>query len=337
MSVYYRPIAQYGPERPAGALAIAGGWCWFERAELIRRDAENRLIPADQVPAEILHRITAPRAAISGLTMQRARLMGIVNVTPDSFSDGGQFGDADAAAAHALQMIRDGADIIDIGGESTRPGAQDVPHGLEISRTAPVIAAIRAHATVPISIDTRKSRVARAALDAGANLINDVSALSYDAQLAETTAKSGVPICLMHARGDPASMQDEPNYQNVLLDVCDHLSERIDAAIAAGIPRARIIVDPGIGFGKTLEHNLALLRGLSLLHTLGCPILLGVSRKRFIGTLSNQPDAQARLPGSIAAALAAIAQGVQIVRVHDIAQTRQALTIWAATTGLRHS
>lgn len=346
MNAYYRPIAQFGPDRPAGARAIAGGWCWFGHAECIRRDAAPRLIPASQVPAEVLHRISAPRADICGLTMDRARLMGIVNVTPDSFSDGGQFADADAAAAQARQMIRGGADIIDIGGESTRPGAQDVPPDLEISRTAPVIAAIRTgrtgstgstDRTVPISIDTRKSRVARAALDAGASLINDVSALNYDPQLAETAANSGVPVCLMHARGDPASMQHKPQYDNVLLDVWDHLSKRIDAAIAAGIPRTRIIIDPGIGFGKTLDHNLALLRGLSLFHSLGCPILLGVSRKRFIGALSDQPDPQARLPGSIAAALAAIAQGVQIVRVHDIVETRQALTIWAASTGLRHS
>ena len=272
---------------------------------------------------------------MAGLAMDCPRLMGILNVTPDSFSDGGLF-DSDAAAiSHARDMIQNGADIIDIGGESTRPGADFVSADLEIERTVPVIQSIRNGGTVPVSIDTRKGDVARAALAAGASMVNDVSALSYDAELSEIIANAGVPICLMHTQGDPKTMQDSPEYEDVLLDVYDYLASRLEAAISAGIARANIIIDPGIGFGKTLADNLALLRGLSLFHSLGCSIMLGASRKRFIGTLGDAPEARSRLPGSLAVALAGIAQGVQITRVHDIAQMRQALTLWAAATGVR--
>lgn len=184
-------------------------------------------------------------------------------------------------------------DILDIGGESTRPGAQDVPEAEENQRTEPVIRAIRAFSEIPVSIDTRKSAVADAALSAGADLVNDVAAMTYDPQIADVAAKAQAPICLMHAQGDPQTMQTAPQYDNVVLDVYDFLESRIAAAEAAGIPRARIMVDPGIGFGKTLEHNLALLQRLSILHSLGCPILLGVSRKRFIGTLADVPEAAA--------------------------------------------
>ena len=334
MKCYYRAIAQFDLARPPGALPIAGGWCWFDRAERIERGGARQVIGAREVPPGVAQLISAPRAAVAGLAMDRPRLMGIVNVTPDSFSDGGMF-DSDAdAISHARDMIRNGADIIDIGGESTRPGARLVSAEREIERTVPVIRGLRQIGAIPLSIDTRKGEVARAALAAGVSLVNDVSALGFDAELAEIIAKSGVPVCLMHARGDPKSMQDRPEYEDVLLDVYDHLHARIEAAVSAGIARTNIIVDPGIGFGKTVAHNLALLRRLSLFHSLGCPIMLGASRKRFIGALSDAPEARARMPGSIAVALAGIAQGVQITRVHDIAQTRQALTLWAAATGM---
>ena len=267
--------------------------------------------------------------------MEWPRLMGILNVTPDSFSDGGQYDSKAAAIGHARDMIQNGADIIDIGGESTRPGAEFVPADLEIERTIPVIRNILRQSAVPVSIDTRKGKVARAALTAGASMVNDVSALNYDAELSEIIADIGVPVCLMHAQGDPKSMQDRPEYEDVLLDVYEYLAGRIDAAVSAGIARSNIIIDPGIGFGKTLDHNLALLRGLSLFHSLGCVIILGASRKRFIGILGKEPEPRSRVPGSIAVALAGIAQGVQITRIHDIAQTRQALTLWAAATGVR--
>lgn len=331
MTVYYRPILhKFGPT-PTGAFAL--GWCWFDRVEVLLRNGPSTVIPARDVPAEILGILTAKRPDIAGLSMHTPRIMGILNVTPDSFSDGGLFNAPEAALAHALDMVTAGADIIDIGGESTRPGAQVVDNADEINRTSPVIAAIRAGSDVAISIDTRKADVAQAALDAGATLVNDVAAMSYDADMAAVTAKAQAPICLMHASGDPETMQNDPKYDNVLLDVYDFLAARVAEAEAAGIPRDLIVVDPGIGFGKTLEHNLTLLRGLSLFHGLGCPILLGASRKRFIGTIGQAPEARDRTAGSVAVALHGIAQGVQILRVHDTFETSQAMRLQFAMAG----
>lgn len=334
MRRYYRPIAQTDLHRPTSALTLAGGWTWFTHAEELRRDAPPRLVAADQIPDAVVQALTAPRADVTGLAMTRPNLMGILNVTPDSFSDGGRFNVLEAAHAHAEQMIRDGADMIDIGGESTRPGAAEVPEAEEIARTAPVIASLRgAGVTTPISIDTRKAAVAREALAAGADLVNDVAGFTFDPALPGVTAQNGAAACLMHTQGTPDVMQADPRYDDVLLDVYDWLAQRVDFAIAAGIPRARIVVDPGIGFGKTTQHNLALIRGLSLFHGLGCPILLGASRKRFIGVIGNAQDAADRTPGSVAIALAGVAQGVQFLRVHDIAETRQALTLAQAVWG----
>ncbi len=255
--------------------------------------------------------------------------MGILNATPDSFSDGGKHETVSAALAGAARM--QGADILDVGGESTRPGAQFVPADAETSRTAPLIAALRAagHDQI-ISIDTRKASVADAALASGADLVNDVSGFTFDAALAPLCAERGAPVCIMHAQGDPATMQDAPSYDDVLLDVYDFLAARMAALELLGIPRARMIVDPGIGFGKTLEHNLALLARLSLFHSLGVPVLLGASRKKFIGTLGGATVAAARMPGSLAVALAALKHGTQIVRVHDVPETAQAIALWRA-------
>jgi dihydropteroate synthase len=208
-----------------------------------------------------------------------------------------------------------------------------VPVEEEIPRVAPVIAALAAGEGCPVSVDTRKAAVAEAAFDAGAAVLNDVAALTFDPALAPLAAWRRVPVVLMHAQGTPQTMQDDPRYGNVLLDVYDWLAARIEAAEEAGIPRDRIAVDPGIGFGKSLDHNLALLKGLSLFHGLGCPVLLGASRKRFIGTLATVPEADRRGPGTLAVMLAAAAQGVQIHRVHDVAEARQALTLWQAVTG----
>ncbi|MEM9584217.1 MAG: dihydropteroate synthase [Pseudomonadota bacterium] len=330
--IYYRPITQTDAFRPADALPLAGNpKVWFVMFERLQRGAASQLIPAPDVPEAVIAALTSPRADVAGLSMSAPKLMGVLNTTPDSFSDGGRFDTLDPAVSHAQQMRRDGADILDIGGESTRPGAAFVPAEDEIQRTVPVIRALRdAGVTAPISIDTRKAVVADAALDAGATMLNDVSALSFDAQMSEIAAKTAAPICLMHAQGDPKTMQDDPRYADVLLDVYDFLAGRIDVAVAAGIARNRIIIDPGIGFGKTAAHNLALIRGLSLFHALGCPILLGVSRKRFIGAIGNQPQADKRAPGSVAIALQGLMQGVQIVRAHDIEEHAQAFALWQA-------
>lgn len=333
MTVYFRPLTQTGDSRPADAVLIAGGWVWFTHAERIERGAPSQIVPAQAVPAKMLDRITTARPPLAGVRLGQPRLMGILNVTPDSFSDGGRFLDPEAALGQAIRMAALGADIIDVGGESTRPGAEVVPAEREIARTEPVIAKLHVETHLPISIDTRKTEVGYAALKAGATMINDVSALTHDKRLAALAAETGTPICLMHAQGDPKTMQKAPRYENVLLEVYDYLSERIDFAVSQGVARETVAIDPGIGFGKTVEHNLSLLRGLSLFHGLGCPIVLGASRKRFIGTLADAPDASDRIPGSIAVVLAAAAQGVQIHRVHDIGETRQALTLWQAAAG----
>jgi dihydropteroate synthase len=272
-------------------------------------------------------------ATIAGLSLDRPRIMGILNITPDSFSDGGDLATIAAAVKRAQAMVGV-ADLLDIGGESTRPGAEEIPVSVEIDRVVPVIAAIRAAGmTIPISVDTRKAAVARAALNAGADMVNDVSALRYDPEMAAVVAEAGVSVCLMHAQGDPATMQADPHYVDVLLEVYQFLEERITTALAAGIARDRIIIDPGIGFGKTLQHNLTLLRNLSVLHGLGQPILLGASRKRVIGQIGGGADAKDRVAGSIAVALHGVAQGVQILRVHDTTETRQALSLQQALTG----
>ncbi|MBY6136500.1 dihydropteroate synthase [Nocardioides marinus] len=327
---YYRPLVQHGEARPEGAMPLAGSALWFTEVEILSRDAPPRIAPAGLVPEPVRRRLTARRATIAGLDVTQPQIMGILNVTPDSFSDGGRHADVDTACAAALQMVADGATIIDIGGESTRPGAAEVPEAEEILRTAPVIEAIRAQSQIPISIDTRKATVGLEALEAGANLVNDVSGFTFDPALAPLAAQASVPVCIMHAQGDPATMQEDPQYADVLLDVYDYLDAQIDRLEAIGVVREQIVIDPGIGFGKTLEHNLTLLRNLSLFHGLGCPILLGVSRKGFIGKIGEEPQAAARAPGSIAVGLAALAQGVQFLRVHDVAETVQALRLWQA-------
>lgn len=333
VGLYFRPVVMSDAARPAAAVRLAGGACWFDRVEVLERGRPPVLVPAAELDGVVLARLSAPRPSFGGLGMDRARIMGILNVTPDSFSDGGLFVRPDAAVMQARLMAA-GAEIIDIGGESTRPGAAEVSEAEEITRTAPVVAALRAGGLeAAVSIDTRKAGVARAALAAGANWVNDVTALRWDPEMAGVVARAGVPVILMHSIATPATMQDDPQYDDVLLDVFDALAERVAAAEAAGIARANIAVDPGIGFGKTLEHNLALLNRLSLFHDLGLPVLLGASRKRFIGTIGAEAEAARRMPGSLAVALWGVAQGVQMIRVHDVAETRQALSLWQAVQG----
>jgi dihydropteroate synthase len=342
--LYIRPMAPIGPRFGPGAqvpaLRVGGrGDVLFAAVELIERNGSDvgcEVRPADGLRAaspelpSLLERLQAPRAPVAGLTLDRPRIMGVINVTPDSFSDGGRWLDPGAAVAHGLQLEAEGADILDIGGESTRPGAEPVSLDEELRRVVPVIEALVRQVRVPVSIDTRNPEVMRRAADAGARLINDVAALGHDPDALRVAADTGLPVVLMHAQGDPRTMQLDPRYDDVVLDVYDWLEARIAACEAAGIGRGRLIVDPGIGFGKTLDHNVALLASLSTFHGLGCPILLGASRKSFIGRLSGGVPAPERAPGSIAAALAGVAQGVQIVRAHDVAATRQALAVWDA-------
>lgn len=270
------------------------------------------------------------RPDFAGLSMDRPRIMGIVNVTPDSFSDGGSFASVQAAVDHGLRLVDEGADILDIGGESTRPGSDAVALDEELRRVMPVLEGLRARTAAKISVDTRKATVMRQAAASGADILNDVSALTHDPDALATAAECGKPVILMHAQGDPKTMNVDPQYRDVVLDVFDFLAGRIKVCEAAGIQRDRIAVDPGIGFGKHLHHNVAVLQAMSLYHGLGVPLLLGASRKKLIGQLCNVDDARKRVPGSLAAALTSVAQGVQIVRVHDVVDTVQAVRVWQA-------
>jgi dihydropteroate synthase len=263
------------------------------------------------------------------LILDRPRVMGVVNVTPDSFSDGGEHADTAAAVAHALALIADGADLIDIGGESTRPGATPVSLDEELRRVIPVIEALAAATTLPISVDTSKPEVMRAAVNAGAGLINDVHALRQPGAL-DAAADSGAAICLMHMLGEPGSMQQAPSYDDVCAEVQRFLTDRILACQFAGIDKKRIVIDPGFGFGKTLEHNVELLARLDSFRVLGCPILAGLSRKRMIAALTGREAVGERIHGSVAAAMLAVQRGAAIVRVHDVAATRDALAVWQA-------
>jgi dihydropteroate synthase len=353
-SVYIRPLGIYEarqgadtPERPQeiwGGLPLAGGPLAFSALEVLERSPRGtlrRTIGLGDLferdwgrhtlsAADLLEEIRAPRARLAGLALDRTRIMGIVNVTPDSFSDGGQHDSTAAAVAHGLKLAEAGAEILDVGGESTRPGSETVAVDEELRRVIPVVEGLRAKTDALISVDTRKAEVMRQAALAGADILNDVSALTHDPKALEVAAESGLPVMLMHAQGDPKTMNDNPQYSDVVLDVFDFLEQRIRACVDAGIPKSRLIADPGIGFGKHLHHNVAVLNAMSLYHGLGVPLLLGASRKKLIGQICNVEEPRARVPGSIAAALHSIAQGVQIVRVHDVAETRQAVAVWEA-------
>lgn len=263
------------------------------------------------------------------LKLDRPRLLGIVNVTPDSFSDGGEHATPEAAVAHGLRLAEEGADALDIGGESTRPGAQDVPADEEIKRVIPVIERLAKETSLPISIDTSKPEVMRAAIAAGAGLINDVYALRREGAL-EAASELGVPVVLMHMQGEPRSMQDAPQYDDVVGEVHRFLAERIFAAEMAGIAKKNLVIDPGFGFGKNREYNLLLLAQLERFTELGVPVLAGLSRKRTIGELTGRDDPHDRIHGSVAAALIAAQRGAKLLRVHDVAATVDALKVWNA-------
>ena len=329
-----RPIPRTDLPRAPGALPLAGSaHVRWDMAEPLSPGARGRPVAAADLTAAERERLSVPRPVLPGLPADRPLVMGILNITPDSFSDGGRLAGVADAVAQARAMVAAGADILDVGGESTRPGAAEVPVAEEAARVVPVIRALRAEGiAAPVSIDTRKAAVAAAALEAGADMVNDVSALGWDADMARVVAKAGVPVCLVHARGTPQTMQDDPRYDDVVCEVFAALAQRMAHATGCGIAPERLICDPGIGFGKTLAHNLALLRDLSVFHALGVPLLLGASRKRFIGTLSGVDEAGSRVHGSVAVALHAAGQGAQIVRVHDVAATVQALALWRALT-----
>jgi dihydropteroate synthase len=344
---YLRPTgfvdAPFGHDGKVARLA--GGLLWFSAVEAVTLAGDKptaELIPVGELPDRLdelgreaqlaWDNIVAPRSPLSvgprTIPLDQPQILGILNVTPDSFSDGDIYADAQAAAEAGFAMAAAGAAIIDIGGESTRPGAKPVWEGDEIARVMPVVERLAASGTA-VSVDTRKATVMEAALGAGAGLINDVSALLFDERSAEVAARAGCPIVLMHHQGTPETMQQNPVYDRpVAFAVYDWLEERIEGAVAAGIRHEDIIVDSGIGFGKTLQHNLQLMNNLSLLHGLGCPILVGASRKRMIGALSNEAPADQRLGGSVALALKAAEQGAQLIRVHDIPETVQALKVW---------
>ena len=274
-------------------------------------------------------RLAEPPRRFAGLDLARPHVMGVINVTPDSFSDGGDHLDSGRAVERGLAMGEAGASLLDVGGESTRPGSAPVPVDEELRRVVPVVKGLAAQGA-KVSIDTRRARVMAAALDAGASVVNDVTALTGDPESLPMVAQAQVPVILMHMQGEPGTMQKAPNYEDAARDIYDWLAGRVAACEAAGLVRELIAVDPGIGFGKTLDHNLQILDHLGLFRGLGCPILLGVSRKSFIGRLAGEERPKHRGPGSLAAALAGVARGVQILRVHDVADTVQALEVWGA-------
>jgi len=350
MRTLLRPTGFVGsPFGNDGKVArLAGGLNWFASVELIKLEGHERLstelAPVDGIEDRLDDDMAAQWEALTGsrpalrlgertIRLDQPQVMGIINATPDSFSDGGQFANASEAAEAGARMAGQGAGIIDVGGESTRPGARSIWEGDEIERIVPVIRQLAAGGTA-VSADTRKADVMTAAVEAGARMINDVSALTYDARSAEIAASLNVPVVLMHHKCAPEVMQDHPTYDDVIVEVYLWLEERIRAALEAGVAREHILVDPGFGFGKNVSHNLELMNGLALFHSLGCPVVIGASRKRTICALSGEAPTDQRLAGSIAFALKAVEQGAQIVRVHDVFETVQALRVWR---GMRDS
>jgi dihydropteroate synthase len=335
---YYRPLGLlWGPDAyralDEGRAGRLGGsdFIAFALVEVITRSAagiSRQTITYGEAQAAglPLGLLEAVRPAIAGIALNRPRIMGIVNVTPDSFSDGGLHADTAAAIAHGKAMLQEGAHILDVGGESTRPGSKGVPVAAELKRTIPVIEGLNRAGAV-VSIDTRKPEVMAAAALAGAAIINDVSALTFSENSPSMAASLGRPVVLMHAQGTPETMQIDPTYDDVALDVYDWLEGRVNACIAAGIDRSLLVVDPGIGFGKTSMHNAELLQQLTLLHGLGVPLLVGLSRKGFTGALTGEKEPTGRVFGSVSGAVHAALHGAQILRVHDVKPTRQGISV----------
>jgi dihydropteroate synthase len=337
MTTYYRPLSLvFGRDAreliASGKAGALGGHqhIGFTHIEVIQRGADRMIETYSDLSDLIeIENMTRPRPPFGGVAMDATQVLGIVNVTPDSFSDGGRLTNAEAGIAHGLRLASEGAVILDVGGESTRPGSDTVTVENEIARIADVIKGLST--THIVSADTRKAAVMAAALQAGARMINDVSALGFDDKSAATVAEAQVPVILMHAQGEPKTMQLNPRYDDVLLDVYDGLAASVAKAEAAGIARSHICVDPGIGFGKSYKQNLELMAGLSLFHGLGVPVLVGLSRKGFIGAVTGEKAAAERVHGSVGGALQAAQQGVHILRVHDVKATVHSLKMFTAS------
>lgn len=317
------PLFEVLVRHPAGTVEAAASLSAIRAWARDEGEAVERRVTA------LLDRLANPATEFAGVPLAEPAVMGIINVTPDSFSDGGDFADCAKAIEHGRAMAAAGAVFLDIGGESTRPGAETVSLDEEMRRVVPVVKALAAEGH-RVSIDTRHAAVMKAAVEAGAAVINDVTALTGDADSLAVAAASGAPVVLMHMQGEPGTMQADPRYDDPVLDIFDYLEERVAACEAAGVARGKIAVDPGIGFGKTVDHNTRLLGRLGVFLGLGCAVLLGVSRKTFIGRLSAGEPPKERLAGSLAAALAGVGEGARIVRVHDVPETLQALRIWTA-------
>ena len=346
-----RPVGLEGMAgAPDGAPALAGGWLRLTALEACHWNGEEHLdrsvLSEGQVadwaaghgkgPAAeaLMAALLRPRTDFAGLSLDRPRIMGIINVTPDSFSDGGDRFETARAIADGLAMREAGADILDVGGESTRPGAEPISEQEEMDRVLPVIEGLVKEGLL-VSIDSRHAAVMGAALDQGAAIVNDVTALTGDPAALPLVSARQVPVILMHMQGEPRTMQANPTYDDAARDIFDFLDGRLHACEEAGLSRDLIAVDPGIGFGKTLDHNLRILEQMALFHGLGCAVMLGASRKAFIGRLSGAEAPKDRLAGSLAVALAGIARGAQLLRVHDVVETRQALRVWQAIAAAR--
>ncbi len=343
--LYLRPIGLLWGADAAEAVRLriagrlAGGSGAFSIVEIIRRTGGSTAREvvsfaalchtAERSIRDRLDALSARRPDIAGIDFGRTRVMGVINVTPDSFSDGGQTLEERSAVKHGLRLAAEGADILDVGGESTRPGSDGVAVEEEGRRVTSVVEQLSREGLV-VSIDTRKPQIMASAVAAGARIINDVSALTFEAQSAALAASLGVPVVLMHAKGNPKTMQINPVYDDVALDVYDELSALLAAAERAGLPKSNLLVDPGIGFGKTFRHNAEILKNLAVFHGMGVPVVVGASRKAFLGAISGERTAHERVAASVGAALAGAGQGVQVVRVHDVKETVHALKVWRA-------
>ena len=331
MTIYYRPIIQNDLVKPRDHYHLSNQGQWFDKVEINERGHKPVVVSANKVPKQSLERLTKIRQSNHFSSFIKPKIMGILNVTPDSFSDGGKNLEHSKALNAAEVMISEGADIIDIGGESTRPGAKTISKEVELARIEPVLKSLRKkYPKYKISVDTRKSAVMTRVIALGADLINDVSAMTFDKKSIEVLVKEDTPVCLMHGGVNPEKMQEKINYDDVLFDVYDYLKEAINFAIAGGIKEENILIDPGIGFGKTSEQNVVLIQKASLFHSLGVPVLYGVSRKKFIGNIGGAQAPTSRFPGSIAVALELVRQGIQVIRVHDVKETKQAFDLWGA-------
>ncbi len=328
---YFFPEINYGPFGFEKFHTIYGGTTIFNSFRVVQRNKKPRVISSSEVKKEFLNRFTSKPNPMLGLRFDAPAIMGILNVTPDSFYDGEKFFTEKQFVEKGLHLLKIGCTVLDVGGESTRPGAKEVPSTLEMERITGVIKKIKN--SVPsaiISVDTRKSMVAEKALEAGASIVNDISAGSFDKRMFEVVAKYRAGICLMHSQGVPENMQNKPHYDQILLDLYDFFEGKIAEAQSKGIPREKIVIDPGIGFGKKLHHNLELINKISLFLGLGLPIMLGLSRKSFIGEIIGEREPSERLIGSVAAMLTTLNKGVNIVRVHDVKEAADAIKVWNA-------